>query len=84
MIDKLVNWFLDLVDAGLAQWPAWTPAFPDLTPLANPLAQINYLVALDLPWGIALAMLLLGPGLVFVTVLLWVVGLFTPSSTKPA
>lgn len=81
MLDALVNWFLDLVEAGIGLWPTWDPSLPDLSGLTGPLTEINWLVNLSLPWGIAFAMLALGPGLLFVTLTLWTVGLFTPSST---
>jgi hypothetical protein len=81
MLDALVNWMLDLVDVALDAWPTWTLTLPDLSGLAHPLSQVNWLIDLSLPWGIALAMLAIGPALLFVTLSLWVVGLFTPSST---
>lgn len=81
MLDSALNWLLDRVDTALEAWPSWSPSLPDLGGITTPLSQVNWLVALDIPFGIALALLLLGPAFLFVTLTLWVVGLFTPTST---
>lgn len=81
MLDGALNWLLDRVDDGLGLWPSWSPTLPDLSGITNPLAQVNWLIAIDVPWGIALAMLLLGPAFLLVTLTLWVIGLFTPTAT---
>ena len=84
MIDPLVNWFLDLIVSGISHLPTWSPTLPSPSGLLGPLTGINWLVDLTLPYGIALAMLALGPAFLLTSVTLWVVGLFTPSSTKPS
>jgi hypothetical protein len=81
VLDDLLNWLLDGIEGAIALLPTWSPSLPSLDPLAGPLAQVNWLIAIDLPWSIALAILLLGPALLYTTLILWVVGLFTPSST---
>ena len=82
MIDALVNWLLDLVNAAVNTLPTWSPTLPSPSGLLGPLAQINWLVDLTLPYGIALAMLALGPAFIFTSLTLWVIGLFTPSTTS--
>ena len=81
MLDALLNWILDAVEAALGLLPAWSPSLPSLGGLVTPLSQINWLVAIDMPFGVAFAMLLLGPAFLLTTLTLFVVGLFTPSST---
>lgn len=81
MLDPLLNWILDLVDGALSAMPTWSPSLPGLGGWSGPLAQVNWLVAIDVPWQIGLALLLLGPAFLLTTLTLWVVGLFTPSST---
>jgi hypothetical protein len=81
MLDALLNWILDAIEQGLELLPAWSPNLPGLGGLANPLAQINWLIAVDMPFSVAFAMLLLGPAFLLTTLTLFVVGLFTPSST---
>jgi hypothetical protein len=81
VLDPLLNWILDLVDAALGTLPSWSPSLPGFAGLLNPLAQINWLVALDVPWTISLALLALGPALLLTSLTLWVVGLFTPTAT---
>ena len=81
MLDALLNWVLSAVELALSGIPAWSPDLPSLAGLGGPLSQINWLVAVDMPFGVALAMLLLGPAFLLTTLTLFVVGLFTPSST---
>jgi hypothetical protein len=82
VLDEFLNWVLDGVDAALATWPDWTPNLPALDGLVVPLEQINWLVAVEIPWQVALAMLLLGPAMLATTLTLWVIGLLTPTSTS--
>lgn len=82
MLDALLNWILDGVEAALAAMPEWSPTLPGIGGLGNPLSEINWLVAVDVPFGIALGMLLLGPTFFFVTLTLFIVGLFTPTRTS--
>jgi len=81
VLDALLNWILDVVEAGLDLLPSWSPNLPALDAWSTPLSQINWLIAIDMPMGLALTMLLLGPAFLMTTMILWVVGLFTPTAT---
>jgi hypothetical protein len=81
MFDGFLNWVLDGVNSAIDSWPIPEISLPSLTGLTGPLSEVNWLIDLQTPWQIALAILLLGPGLLFVTLSLYMVGLLTPTST---
>lgn len=84
MVDTLVNWILDLVEAAIALWPTYSLPLPSTAWISGPLSEINWLIAVDMPFQVGIAMLLLSPAMLFTKLTLWVIGLFTPSSTAPA
>ena len=81
MLDAILNWILDAVEGALDALPDWTPALPPVDGLVHPLSQINWLVAVEGPFVIGLTLMLLGPIFLTTTLTLWLVGLFTPTST---
>ena len=80
--DHIIGWFLDAFDYLIGLIPDWTPSLPSMTWLLNPLAQINWLIGIDLLFATMLTVLALGPAMMLTRVALWFVGLFTPGGTK--